>query len=96
MNLEAILLRYQKKILNDFGNLGFLELINYVEMVKNICLSRLDNLEAIDLAYKQLQTLVNENNHKSTITSHMKELWKAETPFQVRIRSVCLLEYTSP
>ena len=44
----------RKKVLQNFSKLSFLELLNYVEIVKNLCLHRLEHMETIEVAYKEL------------------------------------------
>ena len=44
----------RKKVLQNFTQLNYLELLNYVEIVKNLCLHRLEHMETIEVAYREL------------------------------------------
>jgi len=58
INIESILAQNRKKTLLTFHRLNYLELLNYVGVVKNLCLHRLEHTETIEVAYKELSKMV--------------------------------------
>lgn len=54
IDVSPTLIRNQTKIAKEFKELTAIELINYAEIVKNMCLSKLEHLKNIEAVYKEL------------------------------------------
>jgi hypothetical protein len=54
---------------------------------------RLEQLDHIDIVYKELAAFMNQQEHKKAIKEFLVNLWKDNTPVQMKIRLVSLLQY---
>ena len=51
------------------------ELLNYVEIVKNMGLSKMEDMETVESIYQGLGKLIDVGGHREKIEKHLKDIW---------------------
>jgi hypothetical protein len=87
--------RHTGKLIQSCQPLEVEQLIQYVEIVKNMCFSCLSEHDQIETVYRQLDVFMKRPEHRQLVEDFTRSLWLSSTPFQYRVRAVNLLPYMS-